>query len=710
MIKFLRKHQRIFFIIITVVIVITFSFFGTYSVTQRDKGPKDRNLTTSINGTTIKFLETQKLSLMLANNYYSGLTNLFNKNILSEDFIDTGIAKVLVKNYFNVVKPYLESHFDRIKKTNLFTHAQYKNISVENVWQQYCPEMLTVFNRIKEAKEVNETFFADLLRLYVLQDNLPPMVLKRILYYQMLNYQQQYGNTAADYELVNNDFYLFGFKSASEWFGHNFIDLVSEFVLNVADLAKSSGCKVLTEEVYSYLISTLKENLERIENADRFPKDLKSCFQYQCRLLGMKVNDVIDAGEKILLFKKYFNDKANAVFVDTQLNQQLVEFTHKQAEVTAYKLPSYLSLQDSEKQYLLALYWQCVGKEPLTDQYYPIEQIKEKYPEFLQKTVQIKCVGLTKEEAGLSISEKALWDWQTKEENWQQLITKFPELKKNKKEPFEALEELSSSVRHHVDAFSRSKMLSDEFILAALKKKEMKDVTLKINAKDKCVDGLVGINDVAQLMLFLQSKEHSQKYTQDNETYYLFQEMKEQDSLHLLTFEDLLSDGSLRALLQNKLKEAHKSNYTDKSFNEAKPLLLNMLFPIDVKSQFLSYMDKLCSQLQQNKDDFLFKDGRRTVANQWQIEKEDKVLDKTDYKDSPIFTEKVGFITKPLIEGSSILFYRVNNFKTDEEAVLKELQKEKTALSNEVKLHLAEQVMIKILEKNAILLPIRENV
>jgi hypothetical protein len=710
MIRFLRKHQRIFFIIITVVIVITFSFFGTYSVTQNSKGPKDKVLVKALNGKDIRFLQTQKLSILLSNDAHSGnISNLLNKDILSKEFVDTGIAKILAKHYFGFIKGYLQEHFDKINHYNLYTHPHISDISVENVWKQYAPELLSVFNKIKAAKNVDETFFGDLLNAYVLQEQFSPQMLKTLLYYQQMEYRQA---NLTDYEFMHNDFYLFGFKNVSDWFGQNFVDLLSEFILNVAYIAEDKGYTAKESEVYEELVTNLKDNLEKSENKQLFPQDLKSAFQYQCHLLGMKTTDVIDVWQRVLLFKKYFHDHATAVFTDNILDKKLLDMKHVQLDVSAYKLPAYLMIKDSMERSYLALYWSCVGSDPLYNKYYPIEQIEEKYPELIQRKIKVQYASLTQEEAGLNITEKVLWQWQTKKENWQKLLIKFPDLKKQLvRNPFDILESISLQLRNRIDSFSRGEMVKEKALIEeTLKKQEKKELVIKFKNKGTSIDAPIGINDMQALFAFLNQKDHSQIYTQDNTCYYLFGDVSEIETKHIITFEEAFSDGSLKSLL-DKYVQDNLQAYKTNSVDEAKKSIVDKVFNAEsVDKKLLSYMEGLCCQMRDKKDDsFVFHGDKRDILNQWMLEKEDKTINKGEEKaiDNAIVDQTVNV---SMDKNSNPVFYHINKIKVDEKAVKEEMDKEKQVLINEVKLRLAEKIIQSMLDKKAFLLPIRENV
>jgi hypothetical protein len=50
MLQFLRKHQRYFFIVITATIVVSFSFFGTYSSMGQHEAAPDREISQGLCG------------------------------------------------------------------------------------------------------------------------------------------------------------------------------------------------------------------------------------------------------------------------------------------------------------------------------------------------------------------------------------------------------------------------------------------------------------------------------------------------------------------------------------------------------------------------------------------------------------------------------------------------------------------------------------
>ena len=60
-----RKYQRYFFLLVTVVIIISFSFFGTYS-TISNVSPREQTAFVAIDGTEISRAELDQLVMFIS--------------------------------------------------------------------------------------------------------------------------------------------------------------------------------------------------------------------------------------------------------------------------------------------------------------------------------------------------------------------------------------------------------------------------------------------------------------------------------------------------------------------------------------------------------------------------------------------------------------------------------------------------------------------
>src|SRR5690349_17936420 len=240
MLNFLRKHQRIFFIVITVTIVISFCFFGTYSTLGHREEIPDREVVRGVNGAPIMQQELSVLCRLIENSPFDpidlekrGMPNFLNDGVIEKDFLNTGLGAMLAKNYFDALKPDLDLRQKKIRQFRPYAHPRAAQISAEAAWARFSPSLLTHLRMLKEKGEqaTSETL-AMMSQLYLDQASLPPTLLKQILTMQ----QSQLG-VQPDPVLAHSDLGLFGFKSIEDWFGPCFISLIAQFILNVAQIA-----------------------------------------------------------------------------------------------------------------------------------------------------------------------------------------------------------------------------------------------------------------------------------------------------------------------------------------------------------------------------------------------------------------------------------------------------------------------------------------
>ena len=216
MLKFLRNNQRIFFIIIAFIIIVSFSFFGTQKVIDGFNRPKDIDVGASYSGRKIKLSELQKMShflssdmddIMFAQNMH--IPNLFNDGVVKKEFLSTNLIKLFFENYLDELKPSFENIFEKVQAYKPYRHFDDKNISLENIWKTYNPELLEKLKLIKEEKEVNLNFLNLLVDIYNLQNKFSPALTQRILIYQ----EKQNPNLEQDPRLYSDASFIFNFKT-----------------------------------------------------------------------------------------------------------------------------------------------------------------------------------------------------------------------------------------------------------------------------------------------------------------------------------------------------------------------------------------------------------------------------------------------------------------------------------------------------------------
>ena len=352
MIRFLRKYQRLFFVVITVVIIITFTFFGAQNSDNNSEYQRqDKNVGKAIDGSLIKQSEIDLLSFFLSTDqksYFStkersSTPNLLNDGVVYKDFIETGIASSLIERYFKELKPDLQDRFENMKHYSFYSHPQAPFISTKAIWKQICPQMIDSLEALNRHEEMDVSVFQTMMDLYCHQQKLYPDMLRKILLYQ----QSQYPWVTPDQRLLNENLSLFGFISLQDWFGQSFLDLISQFIINVSIIAEKKGYVVVEEEVLADLMSNMKKGLES-QNKDNqlFSRSKKDYFTEQLHLLGLDEKNVVKIWKKVLLFRRYIHDISNSIFVDNLTYDEYRSFADEKTQVNLYQLPSYLQLKD----------------------------------------------------------------------------------------------------------------------------------------------------------------------------------------------------------------------------------------------------------------------------------------------------------------------------------------------------------------------------
>jgi hypothetical protein len=247
MMQFLRKYQRYIFIVITAFIVISFSFFGTFSLQWGSQKKKEMKVADCLDGSQLNYSSVERMSRFLSsgsesvpNMHERSQPNLFNDGVIEKDFLESRIASLLVANYFEVLKPHLQLMLDRALHYIPYTHPEAKELSSMEVWKQLSPKISDGLLELRREKEVSLSFFTRLADLYLAERRFPPQALQRILIHQ----QNQLPSLPVDMRLIHEDFSLFSLHTISDWFGQNFVDMISQFILNVASVAKEKGYKV----------------------------------------------------------------------------------------------------------------------------------------------------------------------------------------------------------------------------------------------------------------------------------------------------------------------------------------------------------------------------------------------------------------------------------------------------------------------------------
>src|SRR6185503_11245426 len=104
MMDFLKKHQRKIFIVITVMTIASFLFFGTFSTfIDAPEALPNRVVVKGVNGKALMKRELDTLSQLLSTSSFliggGGLPNLLNDGVVEKQFLSNGMSSILSEHY-----------------------------------------------------------------------------------------------------------------------------------------------------------------------------------------------------------------------------------------------------------------------------------------------------------------------------------------------------------------------------------------------------------------------------------------------------------------------------------------------------------------------------------------------------------------------------------------------------------------------------------
>ncbi|HSW73339.1 MAG TPA: hypothetical protein VLG44_08055, partial [Chlamydiales bacterium] len=233
--------------------------------------------------------------------------------------------------------------------------------------------------------------------------------------------------------------------------------------------------------------------------------------------------------------------------------------------VEALYLPKPLQLKNLTDLFLFHTYLQKVfppreslldlPKEPMN-----IEKIKKEAPSLITKKYLVDMVQVSREEVGLRVKVKELWNWQLEDKNWEILKKEFPSLqsKTDGQTRFQKLSALDGNERAKVDAFSLEKIMSahPEWISEELAKK--KSVSKEITRISLLKNPPQGIKNVETFITYLDNLplNKEETYTQDEKVYTKLA-VKEKGEEEILSFSEGMAYNVLQEMLDSHLEQEY---------------------------------------------------------------------------------------------------------------------------------------------------------
>lgn len=562
MLEFFRKHQKIFFVFVTIIIVISFSLVGIN--TQMMESTPDKQIGKTVNGKPIYSKELVVLSQLLSHSIFdtdrsSSWPHLLNDGVIEKNFLETGLAVMLAEQYFSYLEPELKKKEQTISLFTPYTHPYAAQLSCRAIWKSYSPGLLEHLDQLKNsAMDIHG--FSILCQLYLDQIAFPKEAMQ-----QILHFQEQKEAELKDPRLAEIELSLFGFKNVKDWFGNRFIYLASQFILNVSSLAEQKKYQITKQEVQTDLLQNIYQGYKQLfQNKSIEPSQAMQYFQRELQVLGLNEADVVNAWRHVMLFRRLVLDTSGSVFNDPLAQKQFHLFADQSVEVKLYELPSYLRLPDFSALLKLQVYLEAVSLEQPESLHLPLEfasldSIEARQPELVQKKVEVRLSSVNIEELTALISLKNTWAWEATDEGWSFLQKRFPELK-NCSDRIERLDQIED--RNSIDQVARLEMVRQdkELIKQALQQRPLKTIQLSLRTKPLAQGPYRFFLNDKTCTAFLESAplgSIEECYSVDTSNFYYIELVSRNDQKELVSFEEAVQDGTLDAILDQKLEEAY---------------------------------------------------------------------------------------------------------------------------------------------------------
>lgn len=615
MFKFFRKYQYYFFLVISVVIITSFSFFGTYSAMSSNNW-REQIAFTAVDGRQVTRSDVDELAVFLATDSEDKIAfggawgpNFLNDGVIRKDFLETGIAQVLAQAYMPDLEADMLNRLAKEKRYTLYTHPQAKFIGTGRAWEYFAPEMAAHYQALQTATTAPEAFAAK-AKLYLSEKSFPPGLLRQVLRYQ----EKQNSWLQPDPDLDRTDLSLFGYHTAEDWFGPHFTRLVSQFIVNASIIAEQKGYRVSKAEALADLQRNTELSYEQNQNQPNL--GVRNAAEYmneQLHRLNMDQSLAVKLWREVMLFRRYFHDVGGTALADTLVAQSFNQFNKEGLELDVYRLPAELRFGDYASLQKFEIYLDAVSKKSkegpleLPKTFVAAADIQKDYPELVQKRYLVEISEMDKKVLQSKVGIKEMWNWEVQDVNWDSLKKKFPDLAakkdKTREERFAALDSLDAVTRAKVDAFARESIVDshpewlqkslDEATphkkVIGLRTQGGKTPFVGLEKKAKRVE-LIDILDKAALNAAPEAGSALYSYTPDNQHYYRVKVLERSPQVDVLTFAEANGDGTLDQLKDRLLTKHYESirekdallyQNADKSwkaYNEVKDLVADSYF------------------------------------------------------------------------------------------------------------------------------------
>jgi len=573
MLGFFRKFQKLFFVIVTFFIVISFVFFGTSgSFFQREK-VVDQKVGELVDGSLLMERQLHGLIRMLEHGLEEGTRspNLLSDSLVHKQFILSGLGKVLAEHVFTDLEEELEQRWNRAKNYVPYQHPYAPHISAKHVWTQFSPNILAAIEKLKaHTGNFTRDHVGVLFDCYAAQAAFPPPLLHQMLSYR----QQQSEGVRPDPGLQGANVSLFGFQTVEDWFGVKFVEEMAKFILNASCVAREEGYIVSFEEARMSLFTNVANGMKLLNNGN-MPEmeDIQGVYAMQIHGTGLSEEEAVALWQRILAFDRMFQEVGQSVFLDSlALDQFKRDATHA-ATVIQYRLPESLRFSTFREMLKFQRYKEIVSDADLLSlpqTFKDPKEVMDLHPDLVYKQIEVDLASISKEEVAARVPLKETWEWEADPRNFAYLEGAFPQLVSHASATFDeriqALDSLEPKLRFQVDQMARLALVDahPEWVEEELSNEEVNRVLLKVCLEDR-ENPLSG----SHFLALIESDDSSLScYSVNGQEYFRVVVLDKQAGWNLFTYEE--AEDVLDEKLDQILRLAYEVEEIEQPFEEVR--------------------------------------------------------------------------------------------------------------------------------------------
>lgn len=593
MLGFLKKYQKIFFVVVALLVGVSVMFVGL--LPRNLSAPHDPVFFKTVAGEKIKRSQFEGLKALLTTNNgemllygnYLGF-HFFPEDVFTQNIVQPNLIKLIAEKKADEFLDFWKEQHQKEQHFKTYVHPQSTLLSAEYIWQKHAPQIPELIKKLQQETDPKEAFKLR-AELFAQENQFSSYALWQFLMEQ----QRQYQWLSPDENMEPLALSLFGYRSLHDWFGEKMIDYVCQFICQVSSLAKKKGYQATYREAENSLMALNEQSFKQLQflGLKEF-NDADSYFHAKLTRLGMNKAQIISLWQEILTFQNILNEAAHTVILDDFTLNGFEQYASEQIELCRYKLPNHLNFKSLTELAKFEAYLTALGKKSdelnLDFITKPIHQIENENPQLIEQKIEIQFKELDLQKAAISISVQDVWNWKFNPANASSLKAKFPKLeidsKMNPKDYQAAIESVDYFTQIQMDQFVREFLFkkNENWLSEALEKAPMQiqECVARKSGYKLPFKGLEVASNKKQFLTKLFDFDSAEQLDQnpitfDNQHYYQVVKVQSIEPPRIVEYKELLLDKTADKLLHQFLSKMHKnSEDKDKDFSKVKEKFL----------------------------------------------------------------------------------------------------------------------------------------